>query len=351
MNFAVLRLLDANANRAREALRVVEDYARFGLDDAGLSGELKEIRHGLAGACALFLADAMLHRDTPGDVGTGVKVPAELRREDVEHVVTAAGKRMGEALRALEEYSKVDHPEAAAKLEKLRYRFYDVELRVARTLRPAKGFADVRLCVLITQTACKGDWMHAAEEAIAGGVDCLQLREKEMEGGELLRRAKAFVALCRKHGVVSIINDRPDVAILSGADGVHVGQADLPAVEVRKLVGTGKIVGVSTHEIAHARQAVLDGADYIGVGPVFRSPTKPREFVAGLDYARQVAREIRIPALAIAGITEANADEVVATGIGGIAVTAAVVGCDDVRGAARRLKNKFTERRPAGGVE
>jgi thiamine-phosphate pyrophosphorylase len=200
--------------------------------------------------------------------------------------------------------------------------------------------ADVRLYVLITESACRGDWFTAAEAAIRGGADCLQLREKNLEGAELLRRANRFVDLCRRQGVISIINDRPDIALLSNADGVHVGQEDLPAVEVRKLLGRSKIVGVSTHRIEQARQAVLDGADYIGVGPMFRSETKPRDFVAGLEFARQVAGEIRIPAVAIAGITEENVDEVLATGVKAIAVTAAVVGCEDVEGATRRLKEK-----------
>lgn len=341
MNFATLRLIDANANRAREALRVVEDYARFHLDDKALSAELKSIRHNLMAALAALLPEAILHRDTAGDVGTGNKEEGELRRADLGEVVTAAGKRFGEAARALEEYAKIGDPGAAAKVEAIRYRFYDLELRVARTLRTGGRFERVRLCVLITEEACKLPWMEAARQAIEGGADCLQLREKSLEGGEFARRATDFVQLCRDFGVLSIINDRVDVAALADADGVHVGQGDIPAVEARKLLGPTKLIGVSTHRMEHARQAVLDGADYIGVGPVFRSPTKPRDIQPGLPYAREVAEGIRLPALAIAGITEANADEVIATGIQGIAVTAAVIGCEDVRGAARRLKAKF----------
>ena len=143
--------------------------------------------------------------------------------------------------------------------------------------------------------------------------------------------------------MISIINDRPDIALLSDADGVHVGQEDLPAVEVRKLLGPSKIVGVSTHRIEQARQAMLDGADYIGVGPIYRSPTKPRDFVAGLEYAGKTAAEIRIPSVAIAGITEVNVDEVLSTGVRAIAVMAAVAGCQDVEGAAKRLKERFLQ--------
>lgn len=340
---AVLRLIDANANRAREALRVIEDYARFVLDDSDLSRRLKELRHELVDATKPWVTLGILHRDTPGDVGTAIKTPAEGRRESVADVVTAAGKRLGEALRAMEEFLKTCAPQPAARVEECRYRFYDIEQAIARTLRPAGLFERVRLYVLITESACRRPWLETAEAAIRGGADCLQLREKNLDSGELLRRAVQLVALCRRHNVLCIVNDRPDIAILSDADGVHVGQDDLPAIEARKLLGPDKIVGVSTHRLSQARQAVLDGADYIGVGPIFRSPTKPRDFIAGLEYAREVAANIAIPAVAIAGITEGNIDEVVGTGIARIAVTAAVTGCDDVQGAAERLKRKLNE--------
>lgn len=344
-----MRLIDANANRAREGLRVLEDYARFILDARDLTEALKGIRHDLAAATRDLAADAIHHRDTPGDIGTAIKTTAELKREDLIEVITAAGKRLGESLRAIEEYLKTLSPTDAAKVESIRYRFYDIEQRLARTLRPASLFANVRLYVLITESASRGDWFTTAEAAIRGGADCLQLREKNLESAELLRRANRFVDLCRRHRVISIINDRPDIALLSNADGVHVGQDDLPAVEVRKLLGPSKIVGVSTHRIEQARQAVLDGADYIGVGPIFRSQTKPRDFVAGLEFARQAADNIRIPVVAIAGITEENADEVLATGVKAIAVTAAVVGSEDVEGAARRLKHQTEPETSAPG--
>jgi thiamine-phosphate pyrophosphorylase len=180
--------------------------------------------------------------------------------------------------------------------------------------------------------------LEAAEQAIAGGADCLQLREKSLESGQLLARARALADLCRQHNVLSIINDRPDIAVLANADGVHIGQSDLPAREVRKIIGPDKLLGVSTHNLAQAEKAVLDGADYIGVGPFFKSPTKPRDFIAGPDYAREVVQNIPIPAVAIAGITAQNVDQVRATGLKAIAVTSAALDCDDIQAAARRLK-------------
>ena len=343
---AVLRLIDANANRAREALRVLEDYARFVLDAKGLSGDLKALRHDLRAALASVLPEAILHRDTPGDVGTTTKTVTELVRADLGDVVVAAGKRLGEALRSIEEYLKTIDPEASAQVESLRYRFYDVERRLLLTVRPrACLVAEVDLYVLITESVCAGrPWLDVAGDALEGGADCLQLREKDLESGELLRRAKQLVQLCQLFGVPCVINDRPDIAVLSGAAGVHVGQGDLPAAEARKIVGPRRLVGVSTHEIAHAKQAVLDGADYVGVGPFFKSTTKPRDFTAGPEYARRVAEQIQIPAVAIAGITAENVDQVLATGVRAIAVSSAVTAAPDVRAAAAALKAKL--RRP-----
>lgn len=338
-----LRMLDANANRAREAMRVLEDYARFCLNDRALSTAMKELRHRFAAGCAPYLRGAIFHRDTAGDVGTDIKTAAERRRADIGAVLVAAGKRLTEALRVVEEVLKTMDPRRAAAVEKLRYRFYDIEKALAATVGRGKRFADVRLYVLITESSCRLPWLTVAREALLGGADALQLREKALPDGELLRRARQIAALCRRHGALSIVNDRPDIAVLAGADGVHVGQDDLPAAVVRRIVGPDMIVGVSTQCLAQARQAVRDGADYIGAGPVFRSTTKARDRIAGMAYARQVARHIPIPAVAIAGINEDNIDDVLAAGLRAVAVTAAVAGSDDPRAAAARLRRRIVQ--------
>lgn len=343
MNGAVLRLLDANVNRAREALRVMEDYARFVLDDADLSAALKAVRHDLSEAMRPWIQQAILWRDTPGDVGTINKTATELHRQDLADVVTAAGKRLGEALRSIEEYLKISAPADAGRVEGARYRFYDLEQRIARTLRSSHRFDSVRLYVLITEAVCRRPWLEVAEQALLGGADCLQLREKEMDAGEMLRRARLLAELCHKHSALCVINDRPDIALLSGGDGVHVGQGDLPALEARKIVGADKLIGVSTHNLEQAQAARRDGADYIGIGPCFVSDTKRRDFVAGLDVVRQVAQDVSIPAVAIAGITATNVDEVLKTGIRAIAVTAAICAADDPRKAAEELKKRLNQ--------
>lgn len=344
MSPGILRILDANFNRAREAMRAMEDYARFVLNDNRTSAAIKQLRHDLAAATSSLATAAILHRDTPGDVGTATKVTGELARDDAGQVVTAAGKRLTEALRTIEEYVKTVDSECASKIEAIRYRAYDLEQQLALTIRPAAcSFASARLYVLLTESLCSKPWLEVAQAVLDGGADCIQLREKQLDGAELLSRAQQLVELCHRRGVLCIINDRPDIAMLSRADGVHVGQEDLPAREARKLLGPEKIVGVSTHSIEQARQAVLDGADYIGAGPVFRSSSKPRDILPGLDYARQVAGEIHIPAVAIAGITLENVDEVMASGIRAVAVSSAVIGADDPQAAARAFKCKLAQ--------
>jgi thiamine-phosphate pyrophosphorylase len=338
----LLRLLDANANRAREALRVLEDYARFALNDGPLSREIKNLRHELTGRLQAVSSQAIAHRDTPGDVGAAIKTPSEQARRDLADVVAAAGKRAGEALRVIEELLKISSPTDAAGVESIRYRLYTIEQRITLALRPSQRFAAVRLYVLITESACKAPWLQTAELAIQGGADCLQLREKELGDCQLLGRAVQLVQLCRKSGVLCIINDRPDIALAADADGVHLGQDDLPALAGRRIIGNNKILGVSTHNLEQAHRAVTDGADYIAVGPIFKSATKPRDFLAGLEYAAAAAREIALPKVAISGIGPENVDKVLAAGIAVVAVAAAVTGADDVAAAARQIKNRLT---------
>ena len=260
------------------------------LDNKELSAALKEIRHGLA----LVLAPCWAKRSCIG-IRRAMWGRPTRRKPSSSGRMWRTWYGRGQAARGGAAgdrgISQDDLPRRCGGIEQLRYRFYDIEQRIARTLRPANRFANVRLYVLITERCCRRDWLEAAEEALIGGADCLQLREKELEGGELLRRARRLVELCRRYDRLCIINDRADIAILSDADGVHVGQEDLPGRRGRKLIGRGKILGVSTHRIEQARRAVLDGADYIGDRADYPSATKPRDFVAGLEYARQVAGE------------------------------------------------------------
>ena len=336
------RILDANGNRAREALRVLEDYARFGLNDAALSAQLKTMRHTFGAAlAALGASDALLARDTPGDVGTQIKTPQELVRESLADVVIAAGKRLSESLRVLEELAKATHPTVARDLERLRYEGYAVEKTLTTIVRQSGRCADVRLYVLLTEELCRGPWVETLDAVLAGGAQCVQLREKRLEDRELLRRAEILVEKCSAAGALAIVNDRPDIALVARAHGVHLGQTDLPCAAVRRLVGHDMIVGVSTENLAQACAAVRDGATYVGVGPMFPTTTKEKPRLAGPAYAREAIAALPLPCVAIGGITALNVGQLTAEGVRCIAVCAAVISDADPAGRCRELRRQL----------
>ena len=335
------RILDAAANRCREGLRVVEDFVRFVLDDAHLARLLKEQRHELTQALCLLPDECLLaSRDTVGDVGTTIQTAAEQRRTDVVDVVRANCKRVQESLRTLEEYAKAVSADAAVRCEGLRYRFYTIEQAVLQTFRSRERLQDVRLYLLVTESLCLHGLERVVKDALQGGVDVVQLREKDRSDRDLLAEATLVRQWTTATGALLIVNDRADVALACGADGVHLGQDDLPVNMARRILGGEKLVGVSTHSIEQARQAVLDGADYLGVGPVFPSQTKTFDAFPGLEFVREVAAEITRPWFPLGGINESNIAEVLAAGAHRVALSGAIAAADDPRIAAERLASE-----------
>lgn len=185
------------------------------------------------------------------------------------------------------------------------------------------------------------------EQAILGGADIIQFRDKHSGKEDLLRKAKALRALTRKHGVPFIVNDHVELALEVDADGIHLGQGDLKLAEARRIVG-GKIIGISTHAIEEALEAQEQGADYIGAGPVYATQTK-LDVVApvGLDYIREVSRRISIPFVAIGGIKLGNADEVIDAGATRLCAISEIVGSEDPAGACRAFIDKLERKERA----
>ena len=322
---AVQRIIDANANRAREALRVMEDIARFGLDDEGLARELKELRHGVQDALALLPAGWIeAGRDVESDVGREITTASEQSRRSLADVAAAAGKRLSEALRSMEECIKLVDARAAGEIERLRYRAYEVESKLALRTAHLRG-RQWSVCVLLTESACQRPWRDVVDEAIRGGAEAIQVREKNMPARALCERVRAIIEIARPHGVSVMVNDRLDVALATGADGVHLGAEDLAIADARRAAGRLLLLGASTHSLAEAERAVADGADYCGVGMMYPSPTKPGRPAEGLAYLRKfAARFPSMPHLAIGGISPQNAAELVQAGARGFAVSTAV---------------------------
>jgi thiamine-phosphate pyrophosphorylase len=335
----VLRIVDAAANRAAEGLRVVEDFLRFVLDDRHLTSICKQMRHDLAAAlAAISSADRHRARETRGDVGVEMSLPSEQARAGAVAVVEASFKRVEQALRSLEEFGKTLDAGAAATFERLRYRAYTLERAVDITRTSCQRLAGARLYVLVDGGEDEQRFGALVRTLVAAGASIVQLRDKRLADRELLRRARLLRELTRDTATLAIINDRPDLCVLSEADGVHVGQDELTVKDARRIVGPSALVGVSTHSIEQARTAVLDGADYIGVGPTFPSETKQFTGFAGVELLRAVSAEIRLPAFAIGGITAANVGQVRAAGFTRVAVSAAVTAASDPGQAAAQLR-------------
>ncbi len=336
---AVWRILDAAANRAAEGIRVVEDYVRFVLDDAHLARLAKELRHDLKTALeSLPAASRIAARETQADVGAAIATAGELARGNAQAVAVASLKRTQQALRSLEEYAKLVDAQAAAQFERLRYRSYTLERAVLTTAESVTRLASASLYVLIDGRASEAEFVTLVDELVKSGVDVLQLRDKELGDRELLERARLLVQHTRGTSTLAIINDRPDIAALAQADGVHVGQEELSVKDARAIVGSKTLIGVSTHSIEQARRAVLDGASYIGVGPTFPSGTKQFAEFPGLALVQAVAAEIRLPAFVIGGVTAANLLEVLAAGATRVAVSGAVCRATSPGASARELK-------------
>ncbi len=340
----ILRILDAAANRAGEAVRVVEDYARFALDDRFLTRLCKELRHELAAVLRILPAgDRLAMRDVSSDVGTTIATAAEMHRGGLADVAAANFRRLQESLRSLEEYGKVVNAEMAARCEQFRYRSYTLEKAAAAVAGSLAKLGYARLYVLVDGGDCEAAFAAKARTLIEAGVDIVQLRDKRLDDRSLLSRARHLRQLTRGSATLFIMNDRPDLAALAEADGVHVGQEEMSVGDARRIIGPNRLIGVSTHSIEQARQAVLDGADYLGVGPVFPSRTKEFRDFPGLDLVRAVAAEIRLPAFAIGGITRDNIAQVREAGLSRAAVSGAIDGAPDIFAAIGNLRAALSD--------
>jgi thiamine-phosphate pyrophosphorylase len=188
-------------------------------------------------------------------------------------------------------------------------------------------------------------------QALRGGVDVVQLRMKSAADEDILAVARRYAAVCAEHGVLFILNDRPDLVAAAGADGVHVGQDDVPVAEARRLVGDARIVGLSTHSPGQIDAAAGEpGLDYIGVGPVHATPTKPGRPAVGLDLVRYAAAHAATPFFAIGGVNGDNVAAVRDAGARRIAVVRALTATDDPGGAARRLRSAIESGESVGSA-
>jgi len=326
----IYRLLDASSNRAVEAVRVVEDIVRFIFNDQMMTREWKTFRHDLCSVLQVLSIDMRLaFRQADADVGASIALGSEMQRGSVAEILAANLARLQQSLRSLEEAGKLIDADAAQKIEALRYESYTLAAASQTIGVSIDRLQQVKLCVLIDGGASDQQFCRLIDMLVSASVGAIQLREKKVDDSRLMALARILVAKTRRRKTLSIINDRPDIAALAGTDGVHVGQEDLSVRDARQIVGPQSVIGVSAHSLDQLNRAVLEGANYAGIGPIFASKTKQFATHGGISLLKEVVNQTALPLFAIGGIDTKNVDTVIEAGAKRVAVAAAITAAPD----------------------
>jgi len=343
----MLRLMDANLDRLSEGLRVLEDVSRFILGDARTTETLKRLRHELTATDPEFKSKLLIARDSKYDIGRESSVKG-IERKHISDLVTANAKRAQEALRVLEEFTKLpDVPPQMAErnFEQARFTLYEIEKELTLMLsRQDKRDRINGLHVIIDAEKLTG-WSvtEATQQVVNGGASVVQFRNKHANKRDLIAAASEMKDICAQADVLFIINDHIDVALAIDADGVHLGQNDIPVSLAREMLPPNRIIGCSTRTVEKAIQAQEEGADYLGVGAIYPSPTKSDAEVIGPEKLREIRNATALPVVAIGGINESNVREAIEHGAGCLAVISAVLDTEDIEAATHRLAAKISQ--------
>jgi thiamine-phosphate pyrophosphorylase len=333
------RIVDVNLNRACEGLRVLEDVARFICNCPKLTMRLKEQRHELRKLFASEIQGATRSRNVRGDVGKAPSIIEE-DRMSILSIASCNAKRVEEALRSLEEMAKLGMRSQARQAKKMRFAVYGLEQELQDALSQGKGLQGRGIYVVLPDTTEK-KIMNLVRQLADAPIAAIQLRCKNLPDVRLLELAKHLSAFTRKHGMQCIINDRVDIALAAGADGVHVGQDDMPLGAIRKITDFSFTVGVSTHSLSEALRAEKEGADYIAFGSIFPTASKEHAVVQGISKLKRITGRITIPVVAIGGISDKNTESVASAGAGFAAVLSYLSEASDPARAARKLHRAF----------
>ena len=337
------RIIDVNLNRTAEGLRILEEISRFILNKSDFSSFLKNIRHKICQIQENDYQNLLLARDSINDVGLKIQNPDG--RVNVESVFKANIKRVQQSLRVLEEYDM----DNSSIYEELRYQIYDFEKKMWSVLKLdlKKYLLNNKNLYLVTNSdgfQSEDEFLDSIAQALSGGVNIVQLREKKANARRIIELGRKIRELTSMFNALFIVNDRVDIAKIVKADGVHLGQDDVEIDYAKEILGNDKIIGISTHEPGQAIKAIKEGADYIGVGPVFETPTKPGRKSVGLEYVKWASENVfDIPFYAIGGINQENVCDVIKSGAKNIAVVRAIINASSPKEAAANFKRCLSE--------
>jgi thiamine-phosphate pyrophosphorylase len=350
-------MIDANGNRACEGLRVVEDICRFVLESKTFSQKFKQLRHQVTRVLTqLDNGQGVLlnSRDSISDIGADRKAQFGEPKKSYLDLVRANCRRAGEAIRTLEEITQLIDKSVSGQFASFRYDLYTFEKEIVKEF-PKEKWKKVDLYVVTDTDLSLGRRTEdIVRQAILGGAQAIQLRDPFMNIPQKMELGWKLRKMTKDHGVLFIVNDRPDIALALNANGVHLGQDDFPVKEARKLLGYDIIIGKSTHNLKQALNAENECPDYISVGPVYSTKSKTDALApVGIGLLKQIRQKTSLPIVAIGGINRSTIKEVISAGADTVAVISAVVSVKNVKEETIKIvrtirsvkKNTSSERR------
>jgi thiamine-phosphate pyrophosphorylase len=339
---AVVRIIDENFNRLAEGLRVLEETARMILNDNDSTSRLKSLRHDLIRSDLPFHLQLLQSRDSENDVGADLEVQGETKEKELSLIVVANSRRVQESLRVLEELAKL--PEFADRLDSNRFKnarfeIYTLEKDLVGRLARQDKVKKIKGLYVVIDLDFLGqrNSISVIKEVIQARVKVVQLRAKTTPKKQLLGIARELQQICKQQEVLFILNDYLDIALAIEADGLHIGQEDLPAEEARKLLPLNTVLGVSAATPEEVLMAEKAGVDYIGVGAIFPTSSKDNIDVVGIERLRQIKALTQIPLVAIGGLNKNNVKEAISAGADSICVISAILGAKDISLAVREI--------------
>jgi len=337
------RILDANINRAAEGIRVIEDVCRFYFEDEKNTIKLREARHTLRKTFKNIDIEFVKSRDVEHDIGKDISQASFLdKKKDLKQLITANFKRVEEAVRTMEETLKIVGLYSESKvMENIRYEMYYTEKEISTKVN--KNILPGLYGITGEEYSNGKSTVEVVKEMIYAGIKVIQYREKDKSLKEKYEECKVISEICKKNDVIFIVNDNIEIALLVDADGVHMGQDDLPAKEARKLIGN-KILGISTHSPEQLQKAIEAKVDYVGVGPIYKTKTKVNVCdPVGLEYLEYAVKNCTIPFVAIGGIKVHNIDEVLKRGAQTVCLVTEIIGSESIEKQVKLLNEKISK--------
>ena len=322
----IFQIIDANLDRAREGLRVLEDWARFALGSEHLVIKIKNFRQILG---KNHLEMYKKSRNYIEDQCKGLSHVEQINRKSPDKIISCNSARVQESLRVIEEFSRNHNKELSKVASKIRYEVYTLEIELLNFNYRKIAESIISENSLYAITDQKENLLEIIEKILLAGVKIIQYRFKNGTDKNHLKEAIQIKSLCKKYNSLLIINDRIDIALASNADGIHLGQDDIDITTARKLIGSSKIIGVTANNQTDINNAIKNGCDYIGVGPVFQTFTKKNKEPLGIEKIKDLTKEIKIPWFAIGGINKENISSLKINGIRKVALVSGLLNSED----------------------